>query len=258
MKIFCWRVTLYALLYGLCLCSWDSADPGIGLEWSSSVHTSGGSTMGSTVSSDREKQSRTTEGNPQVSPPSSTSNPLIKQVEALQLPKSLTDTDTEVDISRTDQDASYCRSYGKDKVIFLTKEDWDKPAVNLPESFIESLDEEERPRGVILPNGEINWGCPCLGNLSYGPCAIPFRQAFSCFHYSLADPKGSDCIDYFRDMTMCMANYPSLYPRDDKDDDEDDDDMDEEGGGGDPFSAIEKAEKQAQDEKRQATSRSSS
>lgn len=59
-------------------------------------------------------------------------------------------------------------------------------------------------------------------------------------------------------MTMCMANYPSLYPRDDKDDDEDDDDMDGEGGGGDPFSAIEKAEKQAQDEKRQATSKSSS
>ena len=39
---------------------------------------------------------------------------------------------------------------GKDKVIFLTKEDWDKPPVNLPESFIESLDEEEGPRGKTI------------------------------------------------------------------------------------------------------------
>ena len=105
---------------------------------------------------------------------------------------------------------------------------------------------------MILPNGEINWGCPCLGNLSYGPCAIPFRQAFSCFHYSLAEAKGSDCIDYFRDMTMCMQNYPNLYPQDDKDDDNDD--MGEEGGGSDPFATIDKAERLAQDEKRQATS----
>ena len=41
------------------------------------------------------------------------------------------------------------RFSGKDKVIFLTKEDWDKPPVNLPESFIESLEEEEGPKGKL-------------------------------------------------------------------------------------------------------------
>lgn len=96
--------------------------------------------------------------------------------------------------------------------------------------------------GVVLPSGDINWGCPCLGNLSYGPCAVPFRDAFSCFHYSLADPKGSDCIEYFRDMTECMQRYPNLYPQDDGDDEE----------GEDAFSAIDKAEKQAAEEKRKS------
>ena len=31
-----------------------------------------------------------------------------------------------------------------------------------------------------------------------------FRDAFSCFHYSTADPKGSDCIEKFADMQVCM------------------------------------------------------
>ena len=41
---------------------------------------------------------------------------------------------------------------------------------------------------------------------------MEFRDAFSCFHYSEADPKGSDCIDNFRTMQECMVNYPELYP----------------------------------------------
>ena len=39
--------------------------------------------------------------------------------------------------------------------------------------------------GPILPNGEINWECPCLGGAAHGPCGTEFRQAFSCFHYRL-------------------------------------------------------------------------
>ncbi|RMZ99371.1 mitochondrial intermembrane space import and assembly 40 [Brachionus plicatilis] len=39
---------------------------------------------------------------------------------------------------------------------------------------------------VILPNGTINWGCPCLGTASIGPCSMLFRNAFKCFHFSEA------------------------------------------------------------------------
>ncbi|GBN61803.1 hypothetical protein AVEN_248404-1 [Araneus ventricosus] len=58
---------------------------------------------------------------------------------------------------------SYCVSHGKDKVMFLTKEDLKGPSsIVLPES--------DEPRGLLLPNGEINWGCPCPGDATLSPC----------------------------------------------------------------------------------------
>ncbi|XP_063627714.1 mitochondrial intermembrane space import and assembly protein 40 [Cydia splendana] len=80
-----------------------------------------------------------------------------------------------------------------------------------------SLPEPEPAAGLILPDGSINWGCPCLGGMATGPCAQPFRDAFSCFHYSEAEPKGSDCYEKFSEMQACMANYPELYGRDEDD-----------------------------------------
>ncbi|XP_067138790.1 mitochondrial intermembrane space import and assembly protein 40-B [Centruroides vittatus] len=116
---------------------------------------------------------------------------------------------------------SYCRQYGKDQVIFVTKEDHETPStVTLPIS----LDDEQR--GLILPNGEINWSCPCLGGMATGPCGVEFREAFSCFHYSKAEPKGSDCFEKFGEMQSCMSQYPTVYPQsNNKEEDEDDDDF---------------------------------
>ncbi|XP_046542967.1 mitochondrial intermembrane space import and assembly protein 40-B-like [Haliotis rubra] len=107
---------------------------------------------------------------------------------------------------------SYCRKEGKDQIIFATKEDLDQPS-----SALIQVEEEEEP-GLILPNGDINWNCPCLGGMASGPCGVSFREAFSCFHYSEAEPKGSDCYQQFRAMQDCMTSYPELYPS--KDDDE--------------------------------------
>ena len=69
--------------------------------------------------------------------------------------------------------------------------------------------------GLILPNGDINWACPCLGGMATGPCGFEFRDAFSCFHYSETDPKGSDCYEQFHTMQTCMSKYPDLYGEDD-------------------------------------------
>lgn len=82
--------------------------------------------------------------------------------------------------------------------------------------------------GLILPSGEINWNCPCLGGMASGPCGAEFREAFSCFHYSQAEPKGSDCIEKFRDMQMCMSDYPEIYPPKEEDRDEDDEKREDE------------------------------
>jgi len=101
-------------------------------------------------------------------------------------------------------------SGGKDTVIIATKEDHDTP------STIKLVDKpDDREPGPILPNGEINWGCPCLGSMASGPCAVEFREAFSCFHYSKAEPKGSDCMDAFMGMQKCLQSYPELYKDED-------------------------------------------
>ena len=40
-----------------------------------------------------------------------------------------------------------------------------------------------------------------------------FREAFSCFHYSTADPKGSECVEKFAEMQKCMQQYPELFEK---------------------------------------------
>ena len=65
---------------------------------------------------------------------------------------------------------------GKDTSVFVTKEDAGKPEV------VSTLTQEEG-YGIVLPSGEINWDCPCLGGMAQGPCGQEFKDAFSCFHY---------------------------------------------------------------------------
>lgn len=93
---------------------------------------------------------------------------------------------------------------GKDKIIFLTEQELSEPSkLDLPQP-------EPQP-GLILEDGSINWNCPCLGGMATGPCGVQFREAFSCFHYSIAEQKGSDCMEAFSKMHSCMQKYPTLY-----------------------------------------------
>ena len=62
-----------------------------------------------------------------------------------------------------------------------------------------------------MENGDINWNCPCLGGMATGPCGVDFREAFSCFHYSTEEPKGSECFEVFAKMQECMSSHPDLY-----------------------------------------------
>ncbi|XP_014256177.1 mitochondrial intermembrane space import and assembly protein 40 [Cimex lectularius] len=104
---------------------------------------------------------------------------------------------------------SEVKRIGKDKIIFASKEDHATPSTVV-------LPEPEQPPGLILEDGSINWNCPCLGGMATGPCGVQFREAFSCFHYSTAETKGSDCVEAFTAMQMCMQKYPTLYgPGDD-------------------------------------------
>ncbi|NWU65947.1 MIA40 protein, partial [Pterocles burchelli] len=103
---------------------------------------------------------------------------------------------------------------GKDRIIFATKEDHETPSS--AELVADDPDDPYEEQGLILPNGDINWNCPCLGGMASGPCGEQFKSAFSCFHYSTEEIKGSDCVDQFRAMQECMQKYPDLYPQEDE------------------------------------------
>ncbi|XP_072308949.1 mitochondrial intermembrane space import and assembly protein 40 [Eucyclogobius newberryi] len=105
---------------------------------------------------------------------------------------------------------SYCKQEGKDRIIFVTKEDHESPSN--ADLVADDPNDPYEEQGLILPNGDINWNCPCLGGMASGPCGSQFKEAFSCFHYSSEEMKGSDCIDRFRNMQECMQKYPELYP----------------------------------------------
>ncbi|XP_031239907.1 mitochondrial intermembrane space import and assembly protein 40, partial [Mastomys coucha] len=80
---------------------------------------------------------------------------------------------------------SYCRQEGKDQIIFVTKEDHETPSS--AELVADDPNDPYEEHGLILPNGDINWNCPCLGGMASGPCGEQFKSAFSCFHYSTED-----------------------------------------------------------------------
>nr|XP_020836804.1 mitochondrial intermembrane space import and assembly protein 40 [Phascolarctos cinereus] len=113
--------------------------------------------------------------------------------------------------SRRASAMSYCRQEGKDRIIFVTKEDHETPSN--AELVADDPNDPYEDHGLILPNGDINWNCPCLGGMASGPCGEQFKSAFSCFHYSTEEVKGSDCVDQFRAMQECMQKYPDLYPQ---------------------------------------------
>ncbi|KAH3671229.1 hypothetical protein WICMUC_004746 [Wickerhamomyces mucosus] len=80
-------------------------------------------------------------------------------------------------------------------------------------------EEESKPQAAYDPEtGEINWDCPCLGGMAHGPCGEEFKEAFSCFVYSEAEPKGFDCIEKFKNMQNCFRKYPEIYSEEIRDD----------------------------------------
>ncbi|XP_051957601.1 mitochondrial intermembrane space import and assembly protein 40-like [Xyrauchen texanus] len=109
------------------------------------------------------------------------------------------------------REMSYCKQEGKDHIIFVTKEDHEAPSN--AELIEDDPTDPYEDQGLILPNGEINWNCPCLGGMASGKCGQQFKEAFSCFHYSKEEIKGSECVENFRSMQECMQKYPELYPQ---------------------------------------------
>ncbi|KAK9463432.1 mitochondrial intermembrane space import and assembly protein 40 [Lipomyces oligophaga] len=85
----------------------------------------------------------------------------------------------------------------------------------LDEAAITAGYDDEDTGGAFNPKtGEINWDCPCLGGMAYGPCGEEFKAAFSCFVFSEAEPKGVNCIPAFEVMQNCFRKHPETYADD--------------------------------------------
>ncbi|KAH0827521.1 hypothetical protein J3R83DRAFT_4234 [Lanmaoa asiatica] len=99
----------------------------------------------------------------------------------------------------------------------------EEPSPAPSETQIEGEGAQGEPSGGAFnpETGEINWDCPCLGGMAYGPCGQQFREAFSCFVYSEADPKGIDCVEKFKAMQDCFREHPDVYGDEIMDEDED-------------------------------------
>ncbi|EPQ17964.1 Mitochondrial intermembrane space import and assembly protein 40 [Myotis brandtii] len=113
---------------------------------------------------------------------------------------------------------AYCGQEGKDRIIFVTKEDHETPSS--AELVADDPNDPYEEHGLILRNGDINWNCPCLAGMASGPCGEQFKSAFSCFHCSTEDLKGSDCAVLFQALQECMQKYPDLYPQDEEEEEE--------------------------------------
>ncbi|GAA5869853.1 hypothetical protein JCM16303_001819 [Sporobolomyces ruberrimus] len=101
------------------------------------------------------------------------------------------------------------------------------PSAANPSSPTAPEEENSQAAAFNPETGEINWDCPCLGGMADGPCGEDFKQAFSCFVYSEAEPKGVDCVEKFRNMQECFRKHPDIYGNDAEDiDDEDADEYD--------------------------------
>ena len=67
------------------------------------------------------------------------------------------------------------------KTVFLTPEEAAEPSkvrwfilfsnhtgLTFAQTQVQLGEPEDHPPGLILPNGEINWNCPCLGGMAIG------------------------------------------------------------------------------------------
>jgi len=113
---------------------------------------------------------------------------------------------------------SYCRKEGKDTIIFATEEYLSSPSKTqlLPDDPGEV---DTSNAGAILPDGTINWDCPCLGNLPNGPCGPSLRESFQCWVENKDDEKefAENCYEKFVAWEACLGEHRAIYRPEEED-----------------------------------------
>ncbi|XP_060565233.1 uncharacterized protein LOC132724396 [Ruditapes philippinarum] len=113
------------------------------------------------------------------------------------------------------------RKFGKDEVVFLTKEE-----NSIPSKVMIPKVEVEENRLPVLPNGEINWGCTCIEKDVVGPCNLEFREfrSFVAKHRNVKDDSDIPMIgrEIITNFIACVRANPVFYSFLSKNDDDND------------------------------------
>jgi len=68
------------------------------------------------------------------------------------------------------------------------------------------------PRDTRPPAKEpIDWECPCLGDMTRGPCASAFKEAFECVHYAADAQVRDECRPKMEAMAACVTANRGQY-----------------------------------------------
>jgi intermembrane space import and assembly protein 40 len=57
----------------------------------------------------------------------------------------------------------------------------------------------------------IDWECPCLGDMTRGPCASAFKEAFECVHYAADASVRDECRPKMEAMAACVTANREQY-----------------------------------------------
>ncbi|KDR75811.1 hypothetical protein GALMADRAFT_248524 [Galerina marginata CBS 339.88] len=142
------------------------------------------------------------------------------QTKSLQMASHPTDAPSELtaSTSHSEQDVFVPDTPSSETQISAPDSDDESPK---PDGEEPSGEGQGAAQGAFNPEtGEINWDCPCLGGMAHGPCGPEFREAFSCFVFSEAEPKGINCVDKFQNMQNCFRAHPEVYADEIMDDDD--------------------------------------
>lgn len=107
----------------------------------------------------------------------------------------------------------HCQQEGKDRLIFVTKDQETPSNTELVADKPNDLYEEHR---WTVPNGDINWNCHVSEENGQWPVWRTVRVSLVVLPLQQEDVKGMDCVDQFWATQGCRQTDWDLYPQEEE------------------------------------------
>uniref|UniRef100_A0A8D1KW32 Uncharacterized protein n=1 Tax=Sus scrofa TaxID=9823 RepID=A0A8D1KW32_PIG len=107
----------------------------------------------------------------------------------------------------------HCQQEGKDRLIFVTKDQETPSNTELVADKPNDLYEEHR---WTVPNGDINWNCHVSEENGQWPVWRTVRVSLVVLPLQQEEVKGMDCVDQFWATQGCRQTDWDLYPQEEE------------------------------------------